>query len=96
MLSPLFGRSRRLQRTRLALISVRSEDPTEDPVVAAHSFVRDFSAAYGARHPRFLECSYRDALQRAQQESKFLLLYLHSSVHQARHAASVSGQSSGV
>jgi hypothetical protein len=77
VVSPLVGPAR-LRAARQAL-SARAE---EDPAAAAAMFVHELADAYGSRHPRFLQCSYRDALQRAQQESKFLLLYLHSQEHQ--------------
>ena len=78
--APLLGPGR-LRAPRLLAPS-----PTEDAAVAASTFVHEFEAAYGAQHPRFLHCSYRDALQRAQQDSKFLLLYLHSAHHTVRGA----------
>jgi FAS-associated factor 2 len=80
VLTPVLGPAR-LRAARQALTGARTE---EDPAHAAATFVRELAAAYGGRHPRFLQCSYRDALQRAQQESKFLLLYLHSPEHQVR------------
>jgi len=75
VLSPLL---RRLLGTRL----LASED--QDAATAAPAFVRSFQRLYGERCPRFLACTYREALQQAQRESKFLLLYLHSAEHQAR------------
>ena len=53
-------------------------------MIAAHSFVTQFEALYGSHHPQFLLCSYRDALQVALREHKFLLVYLHSPKHQVR------------
>ncbi len=79
--SPLLGPGRPAGRL-LAFSAGRS--PTEDPATAARAFLEEFEATYGSQHPRFLQCSYRDALQRAQHESKFLLLYLHSAEHQVR------------
>ena len=68
---------------RLLLRSFRNERaPTEDPQTAAEVFCDSFLATYGQRSPAFLRCSYREALQRANRESKFLLLYLHSGEHQ--------------
>lgn len=78
-LAPLFGPG----RPRL-LTNPNNRAATEDPTAAAAAFVREFTAAYGAQHPRFLQCSYLEALQRAQRENKFLLLYLHAAEHQAR------------
>lgn len=75
-MAPLFGPGRPRLLTYHAA--------TEDPAAAAAAFVREFTAAYGAQHPRFLQCSYLEALQRAQRENKFLLLYLHAAEHQAR------------
>ena len=78
-LAPLFGPG----RPRL-LTHPTNRAATEDPAAAAAAFAREFTAVYGAQHPRFLQCSYLEALQRAQRESKFLLLYLHAAEHQAR------------
>ena len=69
-----------LGRVRTALAA----QPEEDPVIAAHSFVATFEAQYGERRPQFLLCSYREALQAALREHKFLLVYLHSAKHQVR------------
>ena len=53
--------------------------------MAAEVFIANFTRAYRAElYPRFLPCSYREALQQAQQESKFLLTYLHSGLHEVR------------
>ena len=71
---------------RLRVPRLLAPSATEDAAVAASTFVHEFEATYGAQHPRFLHCAYRDALQRAQQESKFLLLYLHAAHHTARGA----------
>jgi len=80
VVAPLFGSGRRLTWPTDHAVN-------EDPAVAAATFAREFEEAYGAQHPRFLQCSYLDALQRAQRESKFLLLYLHAAQHQARSSA---------
>ena len=64
--------------------ALRGGEGYNDAATAAPAFVRSFQRHYGERCPRFLACTYREALQQAQRESKFLLLYLHSAEHQAR------------
>ena len=83
-MAPLFGPG----RPRL-LTYPTNHAATEDPVAAAATFAQEFEEAYGAQHPSFLQCSYLEALQRAQRESKFLLLYLHAAQHQARSCRAV-------
>ena len=77
-LAPLFGPG----RPRL-LTFPDNRAVAEDPVASAAAFVHEFEEAYGAQHPTFLQCSYLEALQHAQRECKFLLLYLHAAEHQA-------------
>lgn len=54
----------------------------DDPVAAAARFRRDLRDACGdAPAPDFRECSHRDALREAQDQLKFLFVYLHSPDH---------------
>lgn len=82
-LAPLFGPG----RPRLMTFP-DNRAVAEDPVASAATFVREFEEAYGDQHPTFLQCSYLEALQHAQRECKFLLLYLHAAEHQARSCRS--------
>jgi FAS-associated factor 2 len=52
-----------------------------DPALAASAFVRNFEGQYGPTHPAFVEGSYTEAVRRARNEFKFLILYLHSGLH---------------
>lgn len=52
-----------------------------DPALAASNFALNFESTYGPTHPTFLECSFHDALKKARTDFKFLLVYLHSSLH---------------
>ena len=55
----------------------------DDPVAAASRFSRDLRDACGdAPAPDFRECSHRDALREAQDQLKFLFVYLHSPDHE--------------
>lgn len=52
-----------------------------NPALAAATFVRNFEAQYGTRHPNFLEVSYNEAVRRAKNQFKFLILFIHSNMH---------------
>ncbi|KAL6080625.1 FAS-associated factor 2 [Balamuthia mandrillaris] len=52
-----------------------------DPTLAAALFRRDFEESYGPVHPVFIEDSYNEAIRAARSEFKFLIVYLHSSLH---------------
>ncbi|KAK3236372.1 hypothetical protein CYMTET_53484 [Cymbomonas tetramitiformis] len=56
--------------------------PTPDPVASADDFIKHFQASYGYTHPGFERLSYKDALKKAQQQFKFLVIYLHAPEHQ--------------
>lgn len=45
-------------------------------------FLAEFDTQYGNQHPTFVEGSYQLAVQRAHQQSKFLLVYIHSPMHE--------------
>ena len=53
-----------------------------DPVGDVNSWIQAFESQYGLRHPRFFRGSYRQALDEAKRDLKFLLVYLHSEDHQ--------------
>ena len=55
-------------------------DPDETSV--AQDFVRLFERHYGPRRPHFVEMGWKRATEMAEQESKFLLAYIHSQDHQ--------------
>lgn len=55
-----------------------------DPLLQAQAFIQRFKAAYGDRHPRFVEQSLVAATAQANTEFKFLFVYLHSQEHQVR------------
>lgn len=52
-----------------------------NPALAAGAFIRNFELEYGPSHPAFIEGSYTEAVRRARNEFKFLIIYLHSSLH---------------
>ena len=45
-------------------------------------FIEDFNTNYGQHHARFHDNSYQTAVSAAFQQSKFLLVYLHSPLHE--------------
>lgn len=53
-------------------------NPTRD----AQKFIAEFTSAYGSRAPSFHDSSYQSAVATAFEESKFLLIYLHSPLHE--------------
>ena len=54
-----------------------SLDPNRD----AQKFVDEFEVNYGHQHPQFFIGSYQNAVAAAFQQSKFLVVYLHSPIH---------------
>ena len=49
-----------------------------NPCADVQRFITEFEQEYGNSHPRFLTCSYGDALDEAKRDFKFLLVYSHS------------------
>lgn len=45
------------------------------------SFLDGFEQKYGSLHPFFYACSFMEALKMAENENKFLFMYLHSPEH---------------
>lgn len=52
-----------------------------NPAQDAQRFVDDFESNFGNQHPRFHIGSYQSAVAAAFQQSKFLVVYLHSPIH---------------
>jgi len=57
-------------------------DSLSDPKGACLKFLTEFEMKYGNIHPDFVEGSYNDALNTAKTSFKFLVIYLHSGLHQ--------------
>jgi hypothetical protein len=53
-----------------------------NPARDAQRFISDFNSSFGLRGPRFHDNSYQSAVATAFRESKFLLIYLHSPLHE--------------
>lgn len=53
-----------------------------DPIGDVNSFITQFEAKYGLVHPVFYRGTYSQALDEAKKELQFLLVYLHSDLHQ--------------
>lgn len=53
-------------------------DPDED----SKTFVREFDSKFGSTHAAFFGGSYTKAVRSAYENSKFLLVYLHSPLHE--------------
>jgi FAS-associated factor 2 len=47
----------------------------------ARKFIRSFESEYGSEHPDFQDLSFMQAVKLAQEQFKFLLVYLHSPEH---------------
>lgn len=55
---------------------------TIDPENDARKFLSDYELKYSSSRPNFFEGSYQGAVAEAYKESKLLLAYLHSSLHE--------------
>ena len=52
------------------------------PQMAAQKFIESFEQEYGQHRPNFAANSFQQAVQQASRESKFLVVYLHSPMHE--------------
>ncbi|KAF9335738.1 hypothetical protein BGZ91_010375 [Linnemannia elongata] len=57
--------------------------PPQDPTSVAARFLRDYEESYGTVHPNFHAGGYSAALNKAKNDLKFLVVYLHSDEHDA-------------
>ncbi|KAJ8753542.1 hypothetical protein K2173_022783 [Erythroxylum novogranatense] len=57
--------------------------PPQDPFTTPEewSFLVSFEQQYGSTHPFFYACQFTDALKMAEDEHKFMFMYLHSPDH---------------
>jgi FAS-associated factor 2 len=55
--------------------------PRRDPRSEADRFLREFESNYGTRHPEFFPGGYSQALAKAKEELKYLLVILQSDEH---------------
>jgi hypothetical protein len=46
------------------------------------AFLSTFELEYGTEHPTFVQDSYKAAVRQANNEAKYLMVYLHSAVHE--------------
>lgn len=60
---------------------VLGDGEPEDPQAAARAFTHSLRRRYGPVFPRFEHTSFRDAVSTARTASKFLLVFLHSTIH---------------
>eukprot|EP01118_Nematostelium_gracile_P001132 TRINITY_DN11162_c0_g1_i1.p1 TRINITY_DN11162_c0_g1~~TRINITY_DN11162_c0_g1_i1.p1 ORF type:complete len:436 (-),score=95.99 TRINITY_DN11162_c0_g1_i1:42-1214(-) len=60
-----------------------NSDSTTDARVACRRFIDRFEVEHGTVHPNFVIGSYNEALAKAKAEFKFLLVYLHSNMHES-------------
>lgn len=61
---------------------------TEEPLIIpeAFAFLHSFEKHYGIMHPFFYACQFMEALKIAEDEHKFLFMYLHSPEHPFTHS----------
>jgi FAS-associated factor 2 len=59
-----------------------SGGPELDPTAASSKFQTDFESQYGNVHPNFLTGSFQQACTQSRTQFKFLIVYLHSPMHQ--------------
>lgn len=57
--------------------------PPQEPLIAPEewAFLTTFEQQYGSTHPFFYACQFMDALKIAEDEHKFMFMYLHSPLH---------------
>lgn len=53
-----------------------------DPATISSRFLLDFETSYGTTHPTFQQGSFQQACNKSKTEFKFLIVYIHSSLHQ--------------
>jgi hypothetical protein len=53
-----------------------------NPELDTRRFLSDFDLKFGNQHPQFCDTSYQAAVAEAFQNSKFLLVYIHSPMHE--------------
>ncbi|XP_050534297.1 FAS-associated factor 2 isoform X1 [Daktulosphaira vitifoliae] len=56
--------------------------PITDPIADVGKFIESFESLYGNEHPVFYRGSYKQALNDAKQELRFLVIYLHQNDQQ--------------
>jgi len=71
-----------LRVVRFALSLIRSDPRTRDPLYQVNTYIEEFEATYGSRHPVFYRGPYSASLAEAKKDLKFLLVYLHSPSHE--------------
>jgi FAS-associated factor 2 len=59
-----------------------SSVPVSNPEADTRNFITTFDRTYEVTHPRFEGGSYQTAVSEAHRQSKLLLVYLHSPIHQ--------------
>lgn len=63
-------------------LDLQLQPPCEPPIAQEEwTFLSTFEQQYGFRHPFFYACHFMDALKIAEDEHKFVFLYLHSPHH---------------
>ncbi|KAG0246155.1 hypothetical protein BGX31_004120 [Mortierella sp. GBA43] len=55
--------------------------PPQDPTSVAARFLREYEESYGTVHPNFYAGGYSAALNKAKDDLKFFVVYLHSDEH---------------
>lgn len=60
-----------------SLVWPEPRPPITDPVADVGKFIRNYESMYGNEHPIFYRGSYKQALNDAKQELRFLVIYLH-------------------
>lgn len=80
------GRGRR--RNHHASVQLQPQVPPilpqeQDPLVVPEewAFLDSFEQQYGTKHPFFYTCRFREAMKLAEQDQKFMFMYLHSPDH---------------
>lgn len=53
-----------------------------NPELDTRKFIAEFDSNYGRNHPVFMSTTYQEAVRQAFRSSKFLMIYLHSPLHE--------------
>jgi len=69
-------------RSAVLAITQGTRTAEESPASSSAAFIQSFMSRYGERAPRWQACGWQEASTRAQNEGKFLFVYIHSARHQ--------------
>ncbi|CAL5198237.1 unnamed protein product [Lathyrus oleraceus] len=76
------GRRRRNQNANFPMQTLDSPEPQDILATSEEwTFLNNFEQQYGTKHPFFYACCFVEAMKLAEQDQKFVFMYLHSPDH---------------